>query len=511
MKTLSELISIIKKDRPYSKLLLLLNLEKDTISAKLLLGICKYGWEDEETALKAIFGTPDSNPSFSRAKRQLRDRLMDAILTLPIDSKDKDQYDTQYYELYKSVVQIKFLLRKDARRTAVYLAERVLKQVEKTDLTSIGLEVAIILRHHYGTIIGSKQKFDHYNALVEECLQRYVAEVEGDGHLEELYSNYVRGRAHQEMVHELAQVYEQKLLSNPLTSDSLKLQHRLRMIQVVKWSSAHNYEEALQVSKNALDYLGQQDRVPSSMLRSFLYQIIVSALQLRKISEGRNALEKLSQLVNPKSSLAFRVSELRFSFAMHTHDYDEAASIYVRAISHNRFSSIYPVTKELWYIFHGFVSLLRELNMLRPDTGRMLDDFPFRSAKFLNQVPTFSQDKRGLNIAILILQIFFLLIRGAYSSIVSQLDALKRYSNRYLRENESTFRSYCFIQILIEIPDAHYSTDQLVQGSQKWIELLRSNPIQHTKMNFEIEVLSYEVMLEKLLGLLDQNSPDQLR
>lgn len=504
MKTLIELISIIKKDRPCSKLMQFLNLENDTIPAKLLMGICKYGWEDEETALEAIFGKPDSNSSFSRAKRQLRDRLMDAILTLPVDTKDKDRYDTQYYELYKSVVQIKFLLRKDARRTAVYLAERVLKQVEKTDLTSIGMEVAIILRHHYGTIIGSKQKFDHYNALVEGYLQRYIAEVESDGHLEDLYSNYVRGRAHQEMVHELAQVYEKKLLNNPITIDSLKLQHRLRMIQVVKWSSAHNYEEALQVSKNALDYLGQQDRVPTSMFRSFLYQIIVSALQLRKISEGRNALEKLGQLVKTQSSLAFRVSELRFSFAMHTHAYDEAASIYVQTILHNRFSSIYPVTKELWYIFHGFVSLLRELNMLQPETVRMLDDFPFRSAKFLNQVPTFSQDKRGLNIAILILQIFFLLIRGDHSSIDSQLDALKRYSNRYLREDESTFRSYCFIQILSEMPDAHYKASYLERASEKWIELLRSNPIQHTNLNFEIEVLSYEVMLEKLLGLLDQ-------
>ena len=65
---------------------------------------------------------------------------------------------------------------------------------------------------------------------------------------------------------------------------------------------------------------------------------------------------------------------------------------------------------------------------LEDDT--VLKKKPFRINKFLNEVPIYSKDKRGSNISILIIHVFYLFINKKYDLILNRLESIKAYSHQ---------------------------------------------------------------------------------
>jgi hypothetical protein len=76
------------------------------------------------------------------------------------------------------------------------------------------------------------------------------------------------------------------------------------------------------------------------------------------------------------------------------------------------------------------------------------DNNSFRIYKFLNQVPLFSRDKQGVNIPIILVQIYYCFLPIViYSKIIDRMESLNLYSYRHLKKDDN-FRSQCFIRML---------------------------------------------------------------
>ena len=126
----------------------------------------------------------------------------------------------------------------------------------------------------------------------------------------------------------------------------------------------------------------------------------------------------------------------------------------------------------------------------------------FRLYRFLNDVPIFSKDKRGINVTILILHIMFLLRQGKHGHICDRVDALKQYSRRYLRRDEN-FRSNCFIKMLILLPKASFNKMRTERHASDLVKKLNSMPIHNTRQGIETEPIPYEHLWEMTLEILD--------
>jgi hypothetical protein len=505
MRILVELISLVNKHRHAPKALKIIGFKCNSTQARLYDGVSSLGWQDDRTAQAGLQDVISSYSSYSRAKNQLRDTLLDALFFLPPESADAEGYEERFFQAYKLMVQVKMLLRRDARRPAILLAERVIKEAEEGQFTLLGLEAASMLRHHYATIEGNRSRFEFYKNKTNEILELYKAELESDIFLEDLYSRYARRHSLSHDVFELAQGYEKVIEENPYLESSLRLQHRLRMVRVIKWNSVHEYEKTIEVSREAVHFLKAQGSIPNSMIRSFLYQIIVNALQLQRIRLGKSTLQKLSLLVPPGSTLALRVQELHFNFAMHTGAYEEAVNIFTQVQSHRRFNDLYPASREIWNIYRGYLYLLGELSHLDEQSSQRLKSHPFRMQKLLNETGTLAADKKGLNSSIFFLQCFLALLDKNDDLLFQHLEALRRYASRYLKTKDANLRSYYFAQVLTRLPDAHYSSRRLKTVSKHWEEQLRATPIQHSRIGFSTEVLPYEVLLDGLYCILEKN------
>ncbi len=126
----------------------------------------------------------------------------------------------------------------------------------------------------------------------------------------------------------------------------------------------------------------------------------------------------------------------------------------------------------------------------------------FRIKKFLNEVPTYSKDKRGNNITILILHILLLLQQRKYGEIIDRVESLKTYSHRYLRQDD-TFRSNCFIKMLLQLPAASFHKKGVIRKAKKYWEKLQSVPLKKANQSVELEIIPYETLWEFVLNSLD--------
>jgi hypothetical protein len=126
---------------------------------------------------------------------------------------------------------------------------------------------------------------------------------------------------------------------------------------------------------------------------------------------------------------------------------------------------------------------------------------PFRINRFLNEVPHYSRDKSGRNIAILIIHVLFLFIQKKDDELDRRLDALGQYSFRYLR-NDETLRSNAFIKMLQKLPDAHYHPIGIQRRVSKFYKRLTETPMNISEDSAETEVIPYEHLWEIVLELL---------
>ena len=125
----------------------------------------------------------------------------------------------------------------------------------------------------------------------------------------------------------------------------------------------------------------------------------------------------------------------------------------------------------------------------------------FKIGKFLNEVPVFSKDKRGLNVSIIIVQIMLLLKQKKYNAIIDKMAGLERYSSRYLNMF-NTYRCNCFIKMLLQLEKRSFHPIAVQRHTEKYMEKLQKVPLEKSEAVLEMEIIPYDTLWKMILKLL---------
>jgi hypothetical protein len=186
---------------------------------------------------------------------------------------------------------------------------------------------------------------------------------------------------------------------------------------------------------------------------------------------------------------------------MHTRNYQDAYRVLTTTMEHKRFKFLPPSIEEIWKIYEAYMFYLIALGLVQPSP----DDAhfaKFRIGKFINETPIFSQDRRGMNIPILVIQILYMILERQYDQAVDRIEAIEKYCSRYLRQDE-TFRSNTFIKMLLTIPENHFNKVAVVRKAEKYLQKMKQFPQNMMGQSFEIEVIPFEDMWEIALNTLE--------
>ena len=458
-------------------------------------------FENEQNAAEFFYGKDASYPAYRQLKSRLLDRMINSVFFIDVNQANFNEIHQAYYHCYKNSAAVKILLGRNARLPAVKLAEKTLRKAIHFEFTDIVLALSKELRIHYSNIIGSKKKFQEYNDIVHKNSEILMAELKAEEYYSELIVHFVNSSETKPELIDKTKQYSDNLIDITAVLSSYRLNLMAHMIHTLRYEIESDWAGTAQACLDALNYFEVKKHLASNTVRFiFLFKLLSCFIQLKKYVEGEETAKKAIKLTPAGNGNWFKAMDQYIILLFHSKKFQKAYDIYRETVQHPKFKNQYKNIAEHLKIHEAFIYYLILKGEIKPEKKDASKKF--RISKFLNDVPTYSKDKRGTNTSILILQILFLLQQEKYSKIIDRMEPLKTYAHRYLRKDE-TYRSNCFIKMLLQVPQAQFHKEAVKRKADKYLKKLHEVPISSAKQSTQIEIIPYETLWEYVLDSLD--------
>ncbi len=503
MHELRELVSIVTKQKLRSASLLAAKaLQSGPLSMQLYDLIAEGKVDSDEQAMALLYpNKPDSNISYQRIKKALRDYLLQMLLVIDLQQPHYNPRQRTYFDLCKKWGSVKILLGKNAHRATLQLAEEVFKAAIRYDFTDMALDMVRTMRLYYGSIEGNVKKYEHYGQRVRHLEEAFRYENLAEELYTDLVIRYVNDKSTKREVPEIARQYFSQIADALERYDTYRLHFTGRLIEIIIYTSINDYRKTIEICDKAIRFFEAKDYVANVPLQAFLYQEMVCYVQLRDYECGRRAAERGLQLLEQGSFNWFKYQELFLILSLHAKEYQEAYRTYKSTVRHRRFGGLPEGIRQIWKIFEAYLFYLIQIGRIEPDPNESTIN-RLRIMRFLNDVPIFSKDRRGMNIPILIFHILYLILTKDYDAVIDRMEAIKKYTTRYLKRDDN-YRSNCFIRMLLVMPDVGFHRAAVIRHAEPHVKMLRRVPLDFANQSHDIEIIPYEDLWEMALDSLE--------
>lgn len=505
MRDLIELANLLNKTKLKTSGILDIILEPDSKMQQLYDALVSQRVRSDEEALSWLLDGGDDVSKLPNLKNKLKDRMLDSVFLLDFKEPGFSDRQKAYFECYKKWAAGMILVMRNAKVSGIDLLEKLLRHSIRFEFTELTCDILRVLRIHYSTNAGDLKKYENTREQLHHYQEIWHMENQVEDFYTELVIRYVNNKSTKMEVSEQAKLYYSVVKPYLEKCESFKLQIFGRLIQVFAYSSVNDYVTTARLCEEAVSFFDKKDYDSGFPLQVFYYNLITCYLQLREFEKGQNIIERCQRLVDSGSFNWFKLQELFFLLAMHTAHYEAAAQVLERAMNDPRFENQSFQITEIWKIYHAYIHFLKKIGKLPMDGPSSQNNAKFKLGKFLNEIPVFSKDKRGMNIPILIVQILYALADRDFQQCIDRMEGIEKYCSRYLKQND-TFRSNCFIKMLLQIPTHAFHSERVMRHTQKLYEMLRSVPMEVANQTWEIEIIPYESLWQLTVSTLGKES-----
>lgn len=455
---------------------------------------------DKEAAEYFFPNTKNSLKQFSNLKGLLRNRLINTIFFIDIKKPNYKDIQRAYYTCYKQTAAVQILLGKTARVPAISLAQKTLKKALEFEFTDLALELATIMRRNSG-MKGDRKNFILYNDLVNELKAKYNDELLAEEYYMDLLSEAAISSGYKASTINKAKTYFEALVKINHSRNTHKFQYFKYLVIIARFELENDYKSILKYSTEAIKELSKKPHLSSpKRLAAFILRKLVCHLHFKNFLDAEKGIIEYQNIISPGTRNWYIILTYEIKLAILKKNYEKALNIYRKVVSNDGINRQSPDIKEIWKIHEAYIFFFEITGKI--DSTAIKEIKKFRVSKFLNEVPLYSKDKRGQNINILILQVLFLLNQRKYDQIIDRMESLKMYTHRYLRKDDS-FRSNCFIKMLIQLPKASFHKAAVLRKTEKLRHRLDEKPIELANQSAELEIVPYEYLWQLVLEQLD--------
>jgi len=500
MFELTELIRLINVNKLKSSGLWGILFERDTKLEQLCDGIYNSQITTDADAAQLLYPGQAGGTKLYNLKERLKERLVNVAFLLEFQVPTFSNRQKAYFESNKKWSAANVFMAKGARLVGIEMLENLLKQTIHFEFTELTLYASSMLRLHFGTIQGDRQRYDQYRRLYQNYRRIWVMESEAEELYTHLASYYVNAKATRNEIVETAREYYAQVAPYLEESTAFRLHLCGRLIQMTIYTSQNDYVVTAQLCEDAIAFFRAKPFDSSLAFQVFYYQLVVCCIQLREFERGRVTIEDYQSLYEEGTFNWYKLQEMFFLLALHTQHYDKAALITEQIRKHPKLAAMPPQITEIWKIYEAYSHyLVLTGRVALPVDGE--SQSRFKIGKFMNEIPIYAKDKRGMNIPILILQILFSIQARNYIQTIDRIDAIEKYCSRYLRQGDN-FRSNCFIKLLLQIPEGSFHREAVLRRAEKYLEQLRSVPLEVAYQAHEIEIIPYEDLWQMAIDSL---------
>jgi hypothetical protein len=227
---------------------------------------------------------------------------------------------------------------------------------------------------------------------------------------------------------------------------------------------------------------------------------ILAHLRARQAPLGLRLAEEYVHDIHPTSSNWFYFYEHFVLLALHAADYEKALRLLQIVHKNPSYQKQRPGALASWELIEAYTELVQPPDRLPPNRRSQLTVFAAIN------VPEYTRDKRGYNVAILVFQLLHYLQQRVLEPVLARLERLRKYQQRHLRD-QAALRSRTFLRLLLLLPEAEFDPDELEEHSQKLLVQLREAPLVG-EAEAQIEIIPYEDLWEFTLSTLRKGAPE---
>jgi hypothetical protein len=498
MRDLAELVGLINKTKLKSNDIMKSVIEPGSKMDVLFNALLDKTIKSDDDA-KALFPANEA-VNITNLKSKLKERLLDAIFLLDFKDANFSTRQKAFFECYKKWSAAMTLLIRNAKITGIDQLERLLRHAKYFEFTELTLDILRVLRLQYSTVDGDIEKYEDIKKQYLQYEQIWLMESKAEFYYSELMAQYTNSKSTKTEVMDQAKAYYEELAGYMQDCPSFKLHLFGRMVHLLIYNSVNDYVNTARLCEDAIAFFDKKEYDSGLPLQVFYYNLVVCYLQLGEFEKGQQVISRCEYYFEEGSFNWFKLQELFFSLAIKTAHYEEAYTLWEKVTNYPQFKDKQPQIVEMWSIFQAYVFYLIRVGKI-PENVLSEKSKKFKMAKFINDLVLFTKDKRGMNISILIIQILYAIADRDYKKSMDRIDGIDKYCSRYLKEND-TFRSNCFIKMLLQIPIANFHREATARKAERYLKALQSQEIGAASQAHEIEIVPYEALWEMAIESL---------
>jgi hypothetical protein len=499
MNDLIELVKLIHGTKLKTNGLLNVILEPGSKMEQLYDAIANQAIGSDEEAKGLLYGKSEEASGYSNLKYKLKERLLDSVFLLDYKESNYTVRQKAFLDCYKRWAAAMILLIRNEKLNGIDQLEKLLRHTVKFEFTELTLDILRVLRLQYSTVDGDFKRYENAREEYRKYEKIWMMESKAEDYYSDLMIQYTNSKSAHEDTTRKAKEYYAELEPFMQTCGSFKLHLFGRMIHVLIYNGVYDYAAVARICEDAIEFFDQKEYYSGLPLQVFYYNLIVCSLQLREFEKGQKYVDKTLGMFEEGSFNWFKLQELFFMLAMHTGHYEEAYRVYDRSVNHPKFPVNIPAISEMWAIYRAYLHYLIKIDKIRLGANQ---EGKFRMGRFQNEIPTFSKDKRGMNMAILVIQILYALSEKNYGDVAERIEGIQKYLGRYLREKD-TYRSNTFIKMLLCLPETQYHREAVIRKTGKLLKQLESVPLEVANQTHEVEIIPFETLWALTIGSLD--------
>jgi len=496
MKLLLELVRVLNKNKTKNISVISYNKSGTSKLDKFYRAIHDAKVTTDEEAFAYLYpGQKELNPYY-KLKHQLRERLYQTAFFVDLKKNKYDTRESALLECQSTVMLTKLLFSFGARENYVKLAKKLTTVAKKYQFTAehiFGLSVACGVY----TMAGQPDKVLETNKEIKKLQQLLYKETISRNSWQHISSMYVLDRSKKPEVEALIDEYLKEINAIPCQLSSGRLTYTTCALHLAKYMSINEYKEAVPHGEAGLTEIIALPFAYAPAIFAIGINLTACYVALKEFENGERTLEIVRQHIAVGKYNWFKHLEFSFILSIHTKRYDRAYKIYLDTINHTKFKNLPANIQETWSIYSAYLYLLLQ-------SGRLpgsVDSANFRIQRYLNSVPTFTKDKRGQNVPILISHFILLLQRGDYDGVVDRYEATMKYRDRYL-DKEKNFRANVFFRIMAEVTRSNYDYEATKRRTKDYRSMLDEVPVGVLQPSYDQEILPYEDLYDIILEIL---------
>jgi hypothetical protein len=436
-------------------------------------------------------------------KSEFKERLLNTLFFIDLDNPQFNEFQRAYYKALHDWGAINILYRRGIIDAANNLAEKLLTDCIKYENTDLCVAILQRLKSMYALQVGDKKKYIHFKNLFWHYKEIWNSEHLAQEAFEEIRLDYVKSTAYRPETSAKAELTLRNLKELRDKTDSFFFVYFYYSVKEAIYSAKHDWKGLVPMCDEAIAYFNAKPFSVKTYIAIFLNQKAIALLMLHRFEECHVILEEALALQEEGNGNWFKTMEKKMLLFFQTEAFTEGYDLYNRVRNIKEYKNLQGHGAEIWRLFEAYLYLGALVGKIPNIDRHAKNTFGnFRLRKFLNEIPTFSHDKKGMNIPVLVIQIV-LMVLEKHNGLVDRIETIEKYLVRNVpKSDRGNYRSNQFIKALVELPKADFKVKIIQRKTDKIITDLMSVPYDIIEAGYKAEVLPFEVLWQMILTAL---------